>query len=245
MAILPERALSSNGNRPNSTRGPSSPRLPSITRHADHDPPAFTASRNGLPALKVATVEAAISRLSSGPRIASRAGGAVPGAEGPEAQEADGFPSRERGGDTGEHGVDRSLDGRSGHSGFFGYMPDKVGLVHSSVAPLLLHFPPMGIRRPSVFPGLDDHAPPAPPNDIAAPADRKPAFLDHVPQGIGDDLRILVRLRRFDRLLEPFRKCIVGNGRADGLAQGIQLSELAFRKGGFVDHADIPIAGSR
>jgi len=41
------------------------------------------------------------------------------------------------------------------------------------------------------------------------------------------------------------RKCIIGNGRADGLAQGIQLSELASRKGGFVDHTDISIANSR
>ena len=53
-----------NRNRPNSTRGPSCPRLSSIARQADHDPPAFTASRNGLPALKVGVVEAATSRLS-------------------------------------------------------------------------------------------------------------------------------------------------------------------------------------
>ena len=64
-AALPlERALSSNGKRPNSTCGPSCPRLSSIACHADHDPPALTASLKGLPALKVATVEAEISKVS-------------------------------------------------------------------------------------------------------------------------------------------------------------------------------------
>ncbi len=44
-AILPDLALSSNGKRPNSTCGPSCPRLSSIARHPDHDSPAVTASR--------------------------------------------------------------------------------------------------------------------------------------------------------------------------------------------------------
>ncbi len=131
MAILPERALSSTGNGPNSTRGPSSPRSSSIARHAYHDPPAFTASRNGLPALKVATVEAAISRLSPVLGLRPVRAGRFLVPKVPKPREADGFPSRERGGDTGEHGVDRSLGGRSGHTGFFGYMPDKVGLVQA------------------------------------------------------------------------------------------------------------------
>jgi|GEM_PF-6537143 len=64
MAILSERALSSNRNRPNSTCGPSCPRLSSIARHTHHDPPALTASRNGLPAFNVGAVEAAMLRLS-------------------------------------------------------------------------------------------------------------------------------------------------------------------------------------
>ena len=63
-ALPPERGLSSNGRRTNSTHGPSCPRLSSIGGHADHYPPASPASRNGLPTLNVSGVKAAMFRLS-------------------------------------------------------------------------------------------------------------------------------------------------------------------------------------
>ena len=47
------------------------------------------------------------------------------------------------------------------------------------------------------------------------------------------------RARRFGSMLERFRNCLIGNRRSNGLAKGIQFSELAFRQGGFVDHADV------
>ena len=50
-------------------------------------------------------------------------------------------------------------------------------------------------RARSEVPWLRNHAPAAPPHDIAAPVNRKPALPDQAPQRIGDDLRIPVDLR--------------------------------------------------
>lgn len=95
MAIPPEHALSSYRKRPNSSCGPSCPRLSSTARHADDGPAAFTASLKGLSALKAATVEAEMSSVSPVPGLCPVRARAPPGAEGPEARKAESFPSCE------------------------------------------------------------------------------------------------------------------------------------------------------
>ena len=77
-ALPLERAPSSNGKRPDSTCGPSCPRLSSIARHAHHDPPASTASLKGLPGPNVGAVKAAMFRPSPVPGLRPVRAGRLP-----------------------------------------------------------------------------------------------------------------------------------------------------------------------